>query len=105
MISHHCFVGSVTTVFHHAVVENGGGKFVGNKVNESRRDFLKKSAYVVPVVLTLKAAPTLASTGSPKKPRDDKDGGTHHYVNRRNKRNKHMNFFQAFRDAFSKFFS
>lgn len=35
--------------------------------NHSRRDFLKKTAYVVPVVLTLKAAPALAGTGSPQR--------------------------------------
>ncbi|MCC6209183.1 MAG: hypothetical protein IT488_13685 [Gammaproteobacteria bacterium] len=32
--------------------------------NSSRRDFLKKSAYVVPVIMTLQAAPTLAGQGS-----------------------------------------
>lgn len=35
--------------------------------NNSRREFLKKTAYVVPVVLTLKAAPALAGTGSPQR--------------------------------------
>ena len=78
---------------------------MGNNINESRRDFLKKSAYVVPVVLTLKAAPTLASTGSPKKPRDEKDGGKHDNVNRRNKHHKHLNFFQSFRKAVRKTFA
>lgn len=34
--------------------------------NNSRRNFLKKSAYVVPVVMTLHAAPSLAGHGSPK---------------------------------------
>ena len=86
------------------MVKNGGLKFVSNNVNESRRDFLKKSAYVVPVVLTLKAAPSLASTGSPKKPRDEKDGGKHDHVNRHNKR-KHLSFFQAFRKAVRKPFA
>lgn len=32
--------------------------------NNSRRDFLKKTTYVVPVVLTLSAAPALAGQGS-----------------------------------------
>jgi hypothetical protein len=32
--------------------------------NPSRRDFLKKTAYVAPVVLTLSATPALAGTGS-----------------------------------------
>ena len=31
---------------------------------QSRRDFLKKAAYVAPVVLTIKAAPALAGFGS-----------------------------------------
>ena len=34
--------------------------------NDSRRKFLKKSAYVVPVVMTMHAAPSLAGHGSPK---------------------------------------
>ena len=32
--------------------------------NKSRRDFVKKSAYAVPVILTLKAAPSFARNGS-----------------------------------------
>ena len=32
--------------------------------NPSKREFLKKAAYVVPAVLTLKAAPAFASAGS-----------------------------------------
>lgn len=32
--------------------------------NNSRRDFIKKAAYVAPVVLTLNALPTIASAGS-----------------------------------------
>ena len=32
--------------------------------NNSRRDFLKKTAYIAPVVITLNAAPRLASAGS-----------------------------------------
>jgi len=31
----------------------------------SRRDFIKKTAYAVPVVLTLKAMPAFAQVGSP----------------------------------------
>jgi hypothetical protein len=31
---------------------------------ESKRDFLKKSAYVVPTILTLKAFPMFAGSGS-----------------------------------------
>ena len=30
----------------------------------SRRDFLKKAGYIAPVILTIKAAPALAGTGS-----------------------------------------
>ncbi len=33
--------------------------------DNTRREFLKKSVYVVPVILTLKAAPALAGIGSP----------------------------------------
>jgi len=32
--------------------------------NDSRRKFLKAAAYTVPVVLTLKAAPSFAKSGS-----------------------------------------
>ena len=38
----------------------------GNAVNESRRSFVKKAAYVPPAVLTLKAAPAFAKNGSAK---------------------------------------
>lgn len=31
---------------------------------DSRRKFLKKAAYVAPIVVTLKAVPSLASSGS-----------------------------------------
>ena len=34
------------------------------KKQESKRDFLKKSAYVVPTILTLKAIPAFAGSGS-----------------------------------------
>ena len=34
------------------------------KSREARRDFLKKAAYVAPVVMTMKAVPSLAQTGS-----------------------------------------
>jgi hypothetical protein len=37
-----------------------------NPSSKSRREFLKKTAYVVPVILTLKAAPAVASIGSPR---------------------------------------
>ena len=35
--------------------------------NNTRREFLKKTTYMVPVVLTLSAAPALAGTGSPQR--------------------------------------
>lgn len=35
-----------------------------NEKQESKRDFLKKAAYVVPTILTLKAIPTFAGSGS-----------------------------------------
>ena len=31
---------------------------------EARRDFIKKAAYVAPVIMTMKAMPALAQTGS-----------------------------------------
>ena len=31
---------------------------------EARRDFIKKAAYVAPVIMTMKAAPALAQSGS-----------------------------------------
>lgn len=43
---------------------------MSEQTNKSKRDFLKKSAYAVPVVLTLNAAPAIAGSGSPKKSRN-----------------------------------
>ena len=40
-----------------------------SKLNKSRREFVKKAAYVPPAVLTLAAAPAFAKTGSYKDPR------------------------------------
>jgi len=34
--------------------------------NSSRREFVKRAAYVAPVILTLQAAPAFAKTGSQK---------------------------------------
>lgn len=41
---------------------------------ENRRQFVKKAAYVAPAILTLKAAPAFAKSGSgkPKKPKKPK---------------------------------
>lgn len=36
-----------------------------NNPSNARREFLKKTAYAVPVILTLQAAPAIAKTGSP----------------------------------------
>lgn len=35
-----------------------------HEVNPSRRDFVKKSVYVTPAILTLSVVPTLARAGS-----------------------------------------
>ena len=52
------------------------------RLNVSRRDFVKKAAYVPPAILTLAAAPAYAKNGSAKpsrpqakkdKPKKDKD--------------------------------
>lgn len=71
--------------------------------NKSRRDFLKKTAYVVPVILTLKAAPSLAGTGSPHKPND---GGNHHNngYHGHKKKGGHFNFFHKLKSAFKNLF-
>lgn len=37
--------------------------------DQTKREFLQKSAYVVPAVLTLAAAPSFASAGSGRKPK------------------------------------
>jgi hypothetical protein len=39
-----------------------------SKKGASRRDFVKKAAYVAPVILTLQAAPSFARTGSGQEP-------------------------------------
>jgi len=38
--------------------------FAMNEKQQSKRDFLKKSVYVVPTILTLKAIPSFAGSGS-----------------------------------------
>lgn len=38
------------------------------KHQSSRRDFVKKAAYIAPAILTLKAAPAFAKAGSKEKP-------------------------------------
>jgi len=45
------------------------------KSREARRDFLKKAAYVAPVVMTMKAVPSLAATGSSVTPPPPPGGG------------------------------
>jgi len=47
-----------------------------SKHNESRRSFIKKAAYVAPVVLTLNATPVLATYGSNHRGSDGP--GSHH---------------------------
>jgi hypothetical protein len=74
---------------------------VSEPTNKSRRDFLKKTAYVVPVILTLKAAPSLAGTGSPHKPHD---GGNHPGYNKHYKKGGHLNFFQKIKSVFKSIF-
>ena len=43
------------------------------KNGTTRRDFVKKAAYIAPAIVTLKAAPSFAKTGSMKPPKDPKD--------------------------------
>jgi hypothetical protein len=42
------------------------------KIQASRREFVKKAAYVPPAILTLAAAPSYAKTGSEKKVKKEK---------------------------------
>lgn len=42
------------------------------RVRTSRREFVKKAAYVPPAILTLAVAPSYAKTGSEKKPKEPK---------------------------------
>jgi hypothetical protein len=67
--------------------------------SKSRRQFIKKSAYVVPVVLTLKAAPSLAGQGSqhhdyPKHdyPKKNKPKSKYNNKNKNNKKNNKPGF-------------
>jgi hypothetical protein len=41
--------------------------------DSSKRKFIKKLAYVPPVILTLGAVPSYATTGSPRNTKDDKE--------------------------------
>jgi hypothetical protein len=41
--------------------------------DKSRRDFVKRGAYVAPAILTLAAAPEFAKAGSVKPPKGPKD--------------------------------
>jgi hypothetical protein len=43
--------------------------------DKSRRDFVKRGAYVAPAILTLAAAPEFAKAGSVKPPKDPRDNG------------------------------
>lgn len=44
-------------------------------VSETRREFVKKSAYIAPAILTLAAAPAFAKSGSDKGHKHGKDDG------------------------------
>lgn len=43
------------------------------QTSETRRNFVKKAAYVAPAILTLRAAPSYAKSGSEKRDKDSKD--------------------------------
>ncbi len=70
--------------------------------DNSRRDFLKKTAYVVPVILTLQAAPSLAGIGSQHRPPTEGGGvgGPHGYKRKK----QHRDFFQSCKNLFRKIF-
>lgn len=44
------------------------------KPNQSRRDFVKKAAYVAPAIVSLKAAPAFAARGSDRRPGGNGNG-------------------------------
>lgn len=71
--------------------------------DNSRRDFLKKTAYVVPVIITMSVAPSLASAGSPNRPRNDNyaHGGK---ISREHARHSRHGFLHSLKDAFRKLF-
>ena len=43
------------------------------KVQASRREFMKRAAYVPPAILTLAVAPSYAKNGSEKEPKEPKE--------------------------------
>ncbi len=43
-----------------------------DRTSETRRNFVKKAAYVAPAILTLRAAPSFAKSGSEKPDKKDK---------------------------------
>jgi hypothetical protein len=74
---------------------------MNEQLDTSRRDFLKKTAYVVPAILTLKAAPALAGTGSSHQPSESQteSGGSSNDSSSNKRRNKHhQNFIAKFVD-------
>lgn len=42
------------------------------KTSDTRREFVKRAAYIAPAILTLAAAPAYAKSGSDKKPKAPK---------------------------------
>lgn len=74
-------------------------KNIGKKeIDASKRKFIKKLAYVPPVVMTLSAVPSHATTGSPRhkdydkknhKDNKHKKNDNHKY---KSKKNNHFNF-------------
>jgi hypothetical protein len=54
-------------------MEFGNRRFDMSKPDKSRREFVKKAAYVPPAVLTLAATPAFAKNGSDKKDKEPKD--------------------------------
>ena len=41
-------------------------------ISDTRREFVKRAAYIAPAILTLAAAPSYAKSGSDKQPKDPK---------------------------------
>jgi len=61
--------------------------------NPSRRNFIKKLAYVPPVVLTLSAVPSYATTGSP---RSGTDAGNSNITRKKGRRGWFHRFLASF---------
>lgn len=47
---------------------------INDKINDGRRSFVKKAAYIAPVIVTMTAIPSFASAGSGQRRRHGNEG-------------------------------